>query len=627
MMGILLMRKPQVYLVQDIEILHYVLTDNNHNNANSLEVKKCVGCAFGIKNNNNCIIKLTRKYSILIKSRVTNKREGNEIITVIEQMIVDLETDIDNIKKDDYIPINDINLWVGVEQIRHELLTNLMGKYNGDKIFALYLENYHKQKNNYIFYTDGSLKQKDNRVEMGLGWILIEDNMELQCYNSKLEGWCSSTRAEIMAILTALLVIVDHSEVNIFTDSKNAVSIFNSYRRKFDNYRSYIKMDNQILWQLIFQIIEKLGLKVNLYKVKAHDNNKWNDRADEEANKGREGNMIRIKNVLSKYYYQLNHFNLDIDKNPRKFIKDASRLLIDREFKELQRNENIEKETDLQFSIKVINEKYRKKGLNVSKFRNFKDHNLKAFCVKKFLNELPTLEILKIRRPDLYKKDLKCIRCHKENETLEHLWNCSEATNDINIIGIKSRRFLNKELYGIKGRDELIDEVYKYTKTEKILKLFNTKENTKWYRMNNDTRKDKTYIWDGFNAIDILLKGKIPFELISIFTKYFKKKAKRDKILMKWLVKLNVWFLNLIWKKRNKDVIEWENNNNITAKDKKLSIKIRREIRVEQMKKVKEKCHTDSLDTYDAIRHLIGCLKRIRGHSYLVYLVTFRVYF
>ena len=271
-------------------------------------------------------------------------------------------------------------------------------------------------------------------------------------------------------------------------------------------------------------------ISVNLHKVKAHDNNKWNDRADEEANKGRDGEIIRIRNALSNYKYQLNHFNLDIDKNPRKFIKDASSLIIDKEFKDLQRNEDIDNVTNLKFSIKVINEKYRKKRLTtISKFRNFKDHNLKAFCVKKFLNELPILEILKVRRPDLYKKDLKCIRCHKENETLEHLWECSKVTNDMTIIGIKTRRFLNKELFGLKQHDELIKEVYKYTKTEKILKLFNTEENTRWYKLNNDTRIDRTYIWDGKNAIDILLKGKIPCELISIFTNMLRKKQREIK--------------------------------------------------------------------------------------------------
>ena len=60
-----------------------------------------------------------------------------------------------------------------------------------------------------------------------------------------------------MAILITLLVMVKNSEIDIFTDSKNAIRIFNSYKHKYDNYRSYIQMDNQILWQLLFRLIEK----------------------------------------------------------------------------------------------------------------------------------------------------------------------------------------------------------------------------------------------------------------------------------------------------------------------------------------------------------------------------------
>ena len=45
------------------------------------------------------------------------------------------------------------------------------------------------------------------------------------------------------------------------------------------------------------------------------------------------------------------------------------------------------------------------------------------------INELPTLEKLKMRHPDLYKKDLDCIRCNKKKEILSHIWKCSEINN------------------------------------------------------------------------------------------------------------------------------------------------------------------------------------------------------
>ena len=74
--------------------------------------------------------------------------------------------------------------------------------------------------------------------------------------------------------LIQVYLVKKHSVVNIYTDSKNTISTFNSYKTKFSNYRSYVKLDNKIVWELIFKVIEMLDLKVIMHKVKAHSNNK-----------------------------------------------------------------------------------------------------------------------------------------------------------------------------------------------------------------------------------------------------------------------------------------------------------------------------------------------------------------
>jgi hypothetical protein len=285
-------------------------------------------------------------------------------------------------------------------------------------------------------------------------------------------------------------------------------------------------MDNQIIWELIFKVIEMLDLKVTLNKVKAHSNHQWNDRADEEANKGRDGNLMLIKNNYSNYKYQLQFYNINIDTNPRDFIKKMDNILIEKEFDQLNRNKEIEKNYDKNLSLRIVKEKYRKKGLSISNFRNFKDHNFKAFNVKKLMDELPVLEKLKIRRPDLYKKDIKCVRCNEDNEDLEHLWNCKAVANDMLFIGLKSKRYLEKILYKEKFKDKIIDELFKYTKLEKHLKTFNTEKNTEYYRKSGYVRFEYTYIWDGKGSLDSLMRGWIPNGLYKIFEKYIKKKTK-----------------------------------------------------------------------------------------------------
>ena len=49
------------------------------------------------------------------------------------------------------------------------------------------------------------------------------------------------------------------------------------------------------------------------------------------------------------------------------------------------------------------------------------------FDLKLIVEELPTLEKLKIRRPDLYKEETLCPRCNKEKEDFLHIWRCTDS--------------------------------------------------------------------------------------------------------------------------------------------------------------------------------------------------------
>ena len=57
----------------------------------------------------------------------------------------------------------------------------------------------------------------------------------------------------------------------------------------------------------------------------------------------------------------------------------------------------------------------------------------RSFKLKCFMKELPTLSILKTRRPDLYNNpDWTCLFCHEE-ETLDHLWNCPNNVQHVTL--------------------------------------------------------------------------------------------------------------------------------------------------------------------------------------------------
>ena len=68
-------------------------------------------------------------------------------------------------------------------------------------------------------------------------------------------------------------------------------------------------------------------------------------------------------------------------------------------------------------------------------------------------------------------------------------------------------------------------------------------------------------------------------------------------------------------------MIEWETKNNILNKDKRMSIKKKKEIRIEQMIKVKEKRDRNIVDTYHEVKRLVFFSKNLnKGHSYYVLL-------
>jgi len=69
---------------------------------------------------------------------------------------------------------------------------------------------------------------------MGIGWLLKDTvnngpNVEFKAANI---GWPSSTKAEILAILTALIVVIPGSTVEIHTDSANAILQFDKYKKE-----------------------------------------------------------------------------------------------------------------------------------------------------------------------------------------------------------------------------------------------------------------------------------------------------------------------------------------------------------------------------------------------------------
>ena len=98
------------------------------------------------------------------------------------------------------------------------------------KIVEILRRNIARDKNKYIIYTDGAANQKTkedarSRSSMGIGWVQTDEPQEWpeEEVALGLEGWQTSTIAELVAIWAAILTIPKEKQIEIYTDSNAAI--------------------------------------------------------------------------------------------------------------------------------------------------------------------------------------------------------------------------------------------------------------------------------------------------------------------------------------------------------------------------------------------------------------------
>ncbi|PKY59552.1 hypothetical protein RhiirA4_482374 [Rhizophagus irregularis] len=271
---------------------------------------------------------------------------------------------------------------------------------------------------------------------MGYGWHIsnITDPMFYHC--GSLEHFPSSTKAEIMAILTALLVAPHKSEVIIYTDSQAAISGFHkSANLQFISSRRFNKINYTSLWSTIHHIINKLDIRLQLIKVKAHSSCAYNDRADELAKLGR----VKSTPTSLKFNSILN-FNISLKWNDEiiidKDIRKTMGQIID--YRWLDNHMNHQNLSD----IYVFTQKHMINWVATTKFfhHNSRGPHTNAshskdigWIIKSSTNTLATLDVLNQNFPKLINNDTRCLLCKCSTETNEHIWKCPELLPHIRL--------------------------------------------------------------------------------------------------------------------------------------------------------------------------------------------------
>jgi ribonuclease HI len=374
-----------------------------------------------------------------------------------------------------------------------------------------------------------------------------------QKFGCGVQDWPSSSRAEATAILTALLVTPRGSKVIIVTDSLNCITTHKKLARVDPKltYKRWLKVKNWSIWSNVMEIIKKKELRLELKKIKAHSGNKFNEQADQLAKEANKMEAIewcfeRSKQVITATTWR----NIIVEEAPREFLKEINKIKNNCEWARQRRNqETLRKQLGEanKYTWKQFWSHLQIKGLDTS----FKESDRRNFRVKMLHDELPTLERMTNRRPDLYNgNNNKCRMCGSELETREHLFSC------------KNLESLTKQAWK-NAMDKMQKRVGKLTKEEQEKK---TKEETKKEETEiRDFQKEKLVdsltktVFDNKESRMKFALGMMRKDWISSISGIFAGElsiTKLNMVLSKTSASFLEEFKKIMWRERCKETVE-----------------------------------------------------------------------
>jgi ribonuclease HI len=400
-----------------------------------------------------------------------------------------------------------------------------------------------QEKHHIQIYTDGSLQEEQGGgKKLGYALIQIDENKRIV---SKIRGrtskWASSTRAELMAILEAVLISPENCKTDIFTDSATGIGLVEKIQ-KYTKSRNWIKGGNTSILKAIKFGIETKSLKIILHKVKAHSGIRENEIVDKEAKEGaNENNLVEVQQTqVQGASFNMLWRGIEIEVPIRSFIKNLNNSISKAEWTFIKGggdsiHESRKKDMCWK-TFKRLLSRYKKKQ-GGSLFENSKW----IFFLKCINRQLPTLEKRYQARPDLY-KDAKCPRCKKDNESLEHLLVCSADNKNWALFNTN----LRKKLEEICNNKDISLEQYK------LISAILIPENSELQKIQRQN------FLRGIIRENTILE----LELIGISRKKIKS------LLVDFLENWFTVFSDIIWKNRCNEIILWEKDLGISKKEK-----------------------------------------------------------
>jgi len=162
------------------------------------------------------------------------------------------------------------------------------------------------------FYTDGSVTRNEDNIhsKAAAAWIETSTVSPTEFSCGVNVDFISSTKAEIMAVLSAIIIAPKDCAIDIYTDSQNVIMTYNYINmNNILNYpKECFKTQYIDLWYALFDVILYNDLMLTFHKIKAHARNSNNNHVDLLTKDALDCEPMNINiinsiyNVTSKFY-------------------------------------------------------------------------------------------------------------------------------------------------------------------------------------------------------------------------------------------------------------------------------------------------------------------------------------
>ena len=401
---------------------HYIL---NNTNTNINTISPCTGCQSSIYSTNApCTITNIPNQIYLACKRLPSSSSTYQL----KINISDIRYLIQYINNTSPVTI-DSNISLDISHsINHQLIQSTFTSSPIQNILSSHATNNHSSQS-LIFYTDGSLSKFGQQdIKLSCAWIQLENENVKHSFSCSLTSFPSSTRTELMAIMTALITCPQNCLVSIYTDSQSSIQLLdnnitpNTTRNKF-------KIKNYSIISLIHYIKKSLSLKIIFHKIKSHSGNKYNDLVDNLA-KSASPEILHINPSSIKLHSPIIFNQQYIDYPLRSFIKinSNSQAIIKWQTQPILVKQ-IPSNTPINWSYTEFCLKFSHYSMFTENNSHFYHGSLFSFKLEILHNTLPTIKNLIRNYPTLLPPNLNCLYCNQSPENTTHLFSCQANFN------------------------------------------------------------------------------------------------------------------------------------------------------------------------------------------------------